>query len=107
MATPHLTSGERLRIYHSLHRLNRLFHFIGISLHDLDRIRVFNPDRLRELRGLARELQAEINYYLVENLEGIESADWFHFGKVRIARDHRLNPDRPAFRQGDTDRQPQ
>jgi hypothetical protein len=99
MAESHLTSAERVRIYRSLYRLNRLFHFVAVSLHDLDGIRIFNPERLRELRGLAKELQTEINYYFVENLEGIESADWFHFGKVRIARDHRLNPDRPAFGQ--------
>lgn len=100
MAAPHLTSGERVRIYRSLYRLNRLFHFTAGCLRDLDGIRVFNAQRLRELRGLARELQAEINYYLVENLEGIESKDWYEFGKVRIARDHRLNPEeRPAFGQ--------
>jgi len=46
---------------------------------------------------LTREMQTEINYYFVENLEGIESKDWYRFGKVRIAREHYLNPERPAL----------
>jgi len=99
MAASHLTSGERVRIYRSLHRFNRLFHFAAGCLHDLDSIHAFNPNKLRELRGLARELQAEVNHYLVANLQRIEGQQRFHFGKVRIARDHRLNPERPPFRQ--------
>jgi len=99
LAAFHLTSGERVRIYRSLYRLNRLFHFAVGCLHDLDGIRVFSPQRLRELRGLTHELRTEINHYFADDLNRMEAEDWFHFGKIRIARDHRLNPDRPAFRQ--------
>lgn len=98
MADPHLTSGERLQVYAAIFRMNRSFHLILCRLFELGNSKTFNSKRLAELRGLTQEMQAEINYYFVENLEGIESKDWFHFGKVRIARDHRLNPERPAFR---------
>src|SRR5215469_859002 len=97
MAESHLTSGERLRVYEALFLLNRSYHLITRRLSDLDETRIFSAQKLRELRGLTRELQTEVNHYFVGNLEGIESRDWFRFGKVRIARDHRLNPERPAF----------
>lgn len=99
MAASHLTSGERVRIYEALFLLNRSFQSVVRRLYDLDNTRIFNPQRLRELRGLTKELQSEANHYFVENLNGIEARDWFRFGKVRIARDHRLNPERPAFGQ--------
>src|SRR5579864_6027700 len=97
MADSHLTSGDRLRIYQALFLLNRHFHLITCRLSDLDTIRIFPAQRLRELRGLTRELQTEVNHGLLNTLSGIEDIDWFHFGRVRIAKDHRLNPDRPAF----------
>ena len=97
MAEKYLNSAERVSIYDALSRLNRSFSNIVRNLYDLDETRIFSSRRLRELRGAANEMQCEINHYFTDNLEGIESRDWQHYGKVRIARDHRLNPARPAL----------
>ena len=97
MAEINLKPGQRLHVYRSLFRMNLSFiNVIGV-LHDLEDAEVFKPARLKELRGLTQEFQCEINHYLLGTLLPIEDADWFEFGKVRIAREHRLNPERPAF----------
>jgi len=38
-----------------------------------------------------QEMQAKINYYFVEILEGIERQDWHLFGKIRTAQHERFN----------------
>ena len=102
MAETNLTSGERLRVYQAVFRLNRSFHLIICRLLELGNFKIFrtsNPKKLAELRGLTQEMQVEINHQLLESLHGVEDEDWFRFGKTRIARDHRLNRERPAFGQ--------
>ena len=90
MANSHLTSGERLRIYEAIFRLNRSFHLIVCRLSELGKFRSFNPRTLAELRGLTQEMQVEINHQLLAKLNLIEADDWHAFGKVRIRRDKRL-----------------
>ena len=90
MANSHLTSGERLRIYEAIFRLNRSFHLIVCRLSELGKFRSFNSKKLAELRGLTQEMQVEINHQLLAKLNLIEADDWYIFGKVRIRRDKRL-----------------
>ena len=88
MAGTHLSSGERLRIYQAIFRINQHFHLIVARLMELrDVRRPFNSRKLAELRLLTQEMQAEINCYLCEKLHDVELADWTGFGKVRIQRE--------------------
>jgi hypothetical protein len=46
------------------------------------------------MRGLAQEVQLEINTGLLDSFEPVEHDDWAQFGKVRIAQEKRLrDPD--------------
>ena len=90
MAEIHLNSGERLQVYEVLFLLNRSFHSIVRRLQELDATRIFNPQHLKELRGLTQELQSEVNHHLLDTLHAAEEHDWYRFGKVRIARGRRL-----------------
>src|SRR5437016_10963277 len=100
MADINFTPGQRLHVYGALFRINRSLTNIAGVLHELEDLqRIFNPAKLKELRGLAKEFQCEINHSLLSTLLPVEDQDWFTFGKVRIARDHRLNPERPVFRE--------
>jgi hypothetical protein len=98
MAAHNLNSAERLHVYEDLFRLNRSFANIVRKLFEMQDARVFNANRLRELRGLTKELQSEINFHLLNTLHEIEMADRYRFGKVRIARDKRLHEPPPEFR---------
>ena len=90
MAETHLSSGERVQVYQSLFLLNRSFHSIVRRLLELQEAHIFSPQRLRDLRGLTKELQTEVNHGLLNTMQGIEGEDWYRFGKLRIARDKRL-----------------
>jgi hypothetical protein len=80
-------------------RLNRSMTRVSGVLIELDEMqKIFETARLKELRGLAREFQCLLNHYLVGTLLPVEDSDWYEFGKIGIARDHRLNPERPALR---------
>ena len=98
MAVTDFNAEEKFRAYHTLACLNRSFRFIVANLYELDKTGVFNPKSLSTFRGLAKELQSQLNYKLLSTLLAIEGKDAFKFGKVRIEREHYLNPDRPAFR---------
>lgn len=90
MAANNLNSAERLHVYEGLSRLNRSFSNIVRNLYGMENLRIFQPNRLRELRGLAKELRSDINFHLLETLHAIEAADWYRFGKVSKAREKRL-----------------
>ncbi|HLJ25404.1 MAG TPA: hypothetical protein VKY85_01720 [Candidatus Angelobacter sp.] len=98
MAESNLNSGERDQVYQALFLLNRSFHLIVQRLEELDKTGIFDSQHLKQLRGLTQELQADVNNHLLEKLHFVEREDCYHFSKVRIARDHRLNPERPALR---------
>lgn len=99
MAEIHLKSGHRLHVYRCLFRLNLAFTHVTGVLSDFEDIEgIFNPARLKELRHMSREFQCEINHYLLSTLLPLEDEDWFEFGKASIAREHWLNPERPAFK---------
>jgi hypothetical protein len=90
MAGSNLSSGKRMRVYHALALLNRSYHLILCRLSELQELRVFPPNRLRELRGLTQEMQTETNFHLLDQIMAIERAEWYRFGKVRNARDKQL-----------------
>jgi hypothetical protein len=94
MAAPRLTSSERAEVYRLLFLLNRSFDLIVQRLDELGQTGLFTSRDLREMRGLAQEVQLEINTTLLEPLESVEQDDWGTFGRVRIAMEKRLrDPD--------------
>ena len=87
-------AAGKLRIYHTVYRLNLSFTNIVEHCAALREYGVFTAKFTRLYQSYAQELQAEINQGLVETLEGIESHDMFRFGKVRSAREKELrDPD--------------
>jgi hypothetical protein len=70
--------------------------FISLfRLEELGQIRIFDSRTLKEMRGLAQEVQTEINTALLNPLESVEMNDWTHFGKVRCALEKRLRGSEP------------
>jgi hypothetical protein len=94
MATPNVTSGERLELYQSLFLINRSFHRIVQRIEELEKSKKLKTIHFKELRGLAQEVQLHINNQIIQELQTVESAEWFRFGRVRTAMEKRLNPDR-------------
>jgi hypothetical protein len=99
MAVVKFNSEEKAHAYSVLARLNHSFRNIVASLYDLEKASVFDVTSLHTFRGLAKELQALLNHKLLSTLLPIEDKHAFEFGKVRIAWEHYLNSERPAFRQ--------
>lgn len=58
---------------------------------------MFSIYKMNVLRGLARELQSHISHEITDTMHEVEDDEWFRWGKVRIAWEHHLNPERPAF----------
>ncbi|HEY6351882.1 MAG TPA: hypothetical protein VI636_20995, partial [Candidatus Angelobacter sp.] len=61
---------------------------------------IFDSKAISVFRGYAKEMQSLLNSELLETLSDVEENQAFEWGKVRIAREHYLNPERPAFGQG-------
>jgi hypothetical protein len=89
-----LTNQERLDVYQRLFLLNGAFNFIVQLLDELARNPLFKRRDLREMRGLAQEVQLEINTVLLNPLELAEQNDWTQFGKVRKAMEKKLRGER-------------
>ena len=87
-------AAGKLRIYHTVYRLNLSFTNIVEHCAALRKNGVFTAKFTRIYQSYAQELQAEINQDVLETLDGIESHDMFRFGKVRSAREKELrDPD--------------
>jgi hypothetical protein len=87
-------AAGKLRIYHTIYRLNLSFTNIVEHCTALRGYGVFTAKFTRLYQSYAQELQAEINQDVLETLDGIESHDMFRFGKVRSAREKELrDPD--------------
>jgi hypothetical protein len=87
-------AAGKLRIYHTIYRLNLSFAYIVEHCASLQEYGVFTAKFTRLYQSYAQELQAEINQDVVEILDGIELHDMFRFGKVRSAREKELrDPD--------------
>lgn len=99
MAVIKFNSDEQRHAYVALARFNNSFSNIVANLDDLEKQDVFDSKALGIFRGYAQELQSQLNCKLLSTLQDVEEKQAFEFGKVRIAREHYLNPNRPAFRQ--------
>jgi biopolymer transport protein ExbB/TolQ len=85
---------KKLHLYHLLYRLNLSFAAIVRRCREFQQTRLFSSKSLTMYQGLAQELQADINFELLENIEQIEMDDWARFGKVSAAREKELrDPD--------------
>lgn len=98
MAALKFNSEEKSHAYSALARLNHSFRNIVSNLYELEKSGAFDLTALNTFRGLAKELQSLLNVKLLETLLPIEEKHAFEFGKARIAWEHYLNPERPAFR---------
>jgi hypothetical protein len=85
-----LNSSERRDVYRQLFLLNNSFSRIARILDDLAQSPIFRTRDLREMRGLAQEVQLEINTVLLNPLESAEQNDHAQFGKIRIAMEKKL-----------------
>jgi hypothetical protein len=99
MAAIKFNSDEQRHAYVALARFNNSFSNIVANLDDLEKDNIFDSKSLTVFRGYAKELQSQLNCKLLSTLQDVEEKQAFEFGKVRIAREHHLNPDRPAFGQ--------
>jgi hypothetical protein len=94
LAALKFNSRERMDVYRQVFLRNRSFHFI-VPNGGIRPIRIFDSRTLKEMRGLAQEVQTEINTALLNPLESVEMNDWTHFGKVRCALEKRLRGSEP------------
>jgi hypothetical protein len=99
MAVIKFNSQEKSHAYFVLARVNNSFRNVIANLYDLEKDKVFDVKMLATFRGLTKELQSLLNCKLLSTLQDVEERQAFEFGKVRIAREHYLNPNRPAFRE--------
>ena len=98
-------AAGKLRIYHTIYRLNLSFANIVGHCATLREYGVFTAKFTRLYQSYAQELQAEINQDVVEILNGIESHDMFRFGKVRSAREKELRDPDDVFIEAEARRQ--
>lgn len=97
MARNHLS--RKLLTYQSLAHINRHFAAISHYVRTLENAGFLPAVKMRVFRGFIRELQSQISHDVCDKMHSVEDQDMLEFGKVRIAREHYLNPDRPAFGQ--------
>ena len=97
MAVINFSSDEQRHAYVALARFNNSFSNIVNNLDDLEKDNIFDSKSLTVFRGYAQELQSLLNCKLLETLHHVEQREAFERGKIRIQREHHLNPNRPAF----------
>lgn len=95
MARNHLK--RKLVSYQSLACINEHFQAISHHVHELQQTGFFPGRKMGVFQGLTRELQSMISHDVAERMHDLEDDDMFEFGKVRIAWEHYLNPDRAPF----------
>ncbi|MBZ5532405.1 MAG: hypothetical protein LAO20_13320 [Acidobacteriia bacterium] len=85
---------RKLRIYHTIYRLNLSFANIVANCGALRECGILGPKDTRLYQSFAQELQADINERLAGIMETTESDDHARFGKVRDAYEKELrDPD--------------
>jgi sensor histidine kinase regulating citrate/malate metabolism len=91
---PERDAGAKLRIYHTIYRLNLSFANIVAHCRALGESEILSPKFTRLYQSYAQELQAEINEDVVAIMDEVELRDMHRFGKARIAREKELrDPD--------------
>lgn len=92
MAEPDV--ARKLRVYHTLYRLNLSFARIVEHCGALGESGILSPKFTRLYQSYAQELQAEINEDAAGVINEAELRDMHRFGKVRVAREKELrDPD--------------
>jgi hypothetical protein len=87
-------AAGKLRIYHTIYRLNLSFANIVANCRALGESGILGPKDTRLYESYAQELQAEINEEVVAIMDEVELRDMHRFGKARIAREKELrDPD--------------
>jgi hypothetical protein len=86
---------NKLRVYHSLYRINKAFHAVLYHVHELEESGMFSIYKMGVLRDYVRELKAEISHDVVDRMHEIEDSEMYRWEKTRIAREKYLDPDRP------------
>lgn len=87
-------TAAKLRIYHTIYRLNLSFTKIVAHCRALQESGILGPKDSRLYQCYAQELQAQINQDVVSAMDDVETHDQFRFGKVRLAREKELrDPD--------------
>jgi hypothetical protein len=84
----------KLRIYHTIYRLNLSFANIVANCRALGESGILKPKDTRLYVSYAQELQAGINEEVVAIMDEVELRDMHRFGKARVAREKELrDPD--------------
>lgn len=97
MAAIKFNLQEKSHAYLVLARINNSFRNIVTNLYELEKDNVFDLTTLATFRGLTAEHQSLLNCKLLDTLHNVEEKQAFEFGKTRIAWEHYLNDQRPAF----------
>jgi hypothetical protein len=91
---PDRDASAKLRIYHTIYRLNLSFANIVAHCRALGESGILGPKDTRLYQSYAQELQAEINEEVVAIMDEVELRDMHRFGKARLAREKELrDPD--------------
>lgn len=91
---PDRDAAGKLRIYHTIYRLNISFTNIVAHCGALRESGILGPKKTRLYQSYAQELQAEINEDVAAIVHEAELRDMHRFGKVRLAREKELrDPD--------------
>ena len=85
---------NKLRVYHSLYRINKAFHAVSYHLHELEESGLVSVEKLGLLRHYVLELKAQISHDVVDRMHQIEDDEMCRWEKARIAREKHLDPDR-------------
>src|ERR1041385_2825644 len=87
-------AAGKLRIYHTIYRLNLSFTNIVAHCRALGESGILGPKDTRLYQSYAQELQAEINEEVMAIMDELELRDMHRFGKARVAREKELrDPD--------------
>jgi hypothetical protein len=91
---PDRDASAKLRIYHTIYRLNLSFANIVANCRALGQSGILKPKDTRLYESYAQELQAEINEEVLAIMDEVELRDMHRFGKARVAREKELrDPD--------------
>jgi hypothetical protein len=98
-------SDTKVQVYRTLYHMKRSFADIVAHCRALGNLRILSPKFTRLYQSYTQELQAEINWDVIEIMDGIESEDLFHFGKARTAREKELRDPDDVFIEAEERRQ--
>lgn len=90
--------SNKFRVYHSLFQINRAFNAVIAHVRELEDSGMFPGFKMKVLRGLTRELQSQISHDIADRMHSVEDDELFRWGKVRIAWEHHLDPDKEPLR---------